>query len=514
MAVASTGLAQQPETAPTALPFLRASVVSVEAANKLITDLGIPVPNLKTEVEGTFPFLGPDTVAADKPLGVIMLASDDDDPDEATIVAIPPAEGKVSADDLAKAGAKLLANHSGLIAIDDVTLRRTASYLFVKSGEPAALNGLMDTPFAGDYKQPGNLAVMSLNLAALRKGAPATYQTFMESLKEDTPTDGPIETAAGEMYATFLTGFIDSLERATVTVGREQELLQLKTWLAPVSIAAVKPAPRPVFPGGTVFQIHIVYPDAKAAGWMSGIVDKLPKEAFEPMSPEQATRAQALIKRMVNLYGGGRAVSVAMAMKGNNPLVYVVNQLSESLDYGGEVKAIAAEAGTLAKEMGEDETPMEVSTYKDGANSVVRLTFNDKEVRTYIDAIQAGEEGKFLWVTMSTDDGHHVAELAKLGMRGTSTALCAGILDLGAMLSAATEGGIPLPPNMVEDLRASFAGQGVSWTVQTSGEGNSGYLFVDMQVPVAVAKGIAKTIAGASEPHDEAMPLRPRIQQP
>src|SRR5258708_7478566 len=80
------------------VPFLRCSVASFDAVNKLIAELEIPVPNMKPQLEGMFPFLGPDSVSADRPMGLVMLISDamPVGRSESVVFAIPVAEGKAT----------------------------------------------------------------------------------------------------------------------------------------------------------------------------------------------------------------------------------------------------------------------------------------------------------------------------------------------------------------------------------------------------------------------------------
>jgi hypothetical protein len=51
-----------------------------------------------------------------------------------------------------------------------------------------------------------------------------------------------------------------------------------------------------------------------------------------------------------------------------------------------------------------------------------------------------------------------------------------------------------MPPNTLQSLRAAFAGQAISWTLQTgtAGEGQANYLYGDLQVPTVVVKQLAQ----------------------
>jgi hypothetical protein len=282
--------------------------------------------------------------------------------------------------------------------------------------------------------------------------------------------------------------------------------LHLKSWLAPFDVKAVKPTPRPGFPADVIMQMHVVYPDASWSGWMGNFFGKLPNEAFEKMTAEEATKAKAVLKRMSDLYLAGDATSFGVAMRKGKPVVFLVTQRANAVDYGAEVKAIAEQvkdAGAAG-----DKLDVAISSYAAGAATVTRVAATDpkKENKVYIDAIQ---QGNVLMVSFGAEEGHYVQELAELGMKGTSNVLCAGVLDLQAALTAGSEGGGPfamLPPDTLQSLRTAFAGQAITWTVQTgapaagSAGGQANYLYTDLQVPTVVVKQVVQTGMGLMMP--------------
>ena len=129
-----------------------------------------------------------------------------------------------------------------------------------------------------------------------------------------------------------------------------------------------------------------------------------------------------------------------------------------------------------------------------GAFTDNRLEMVGKDNTVYVDGVQ---NGKTIAITFSGEKGHFVEELAALGMKGATTTFVAGVLDLTAVLNAGGEGAGPmamLPPNMVQELKNAFAGQGITWTVQTADQGN--FLYTDIAVPMVVAKELSKIAAG------------------
>jgi hypothetical protein len=90
------------------------SVASVDALTKFLTDLGIPKAlnlDVKNGLESA-PFLGPNTVATDKPFGVSVVAGDPHKLfpfEDSVFMSVPVVPGKVTPADLAAGGGKAVA---------------------------------------------------------------------------------------------------------------------------------------------------------------------------------------------------------------------------------------------------------------------------------------------------------------------------------------------------------------------------------------------------------------------
>jgi hypothetical protein len=487
---------EAPQAAATAAPFFRASVASFDAITQLVTDLGLPVTNYQATLESQVPFLGPGSVAGDRPFGVVLLASDDTrNLQQNAVFVIPTVPGKVTAEALTQAGAKPVDGQPGSYALEVLNLRQAANDLIVQIGATQGLALVGESAFAADYRQPGNVAVVAVDLAAARTAAPTAYNAIISQIETNSASRAadPAARAGEDFGAAAVLTFIKRLEKVSVALGRDATALHLKTWLAPFTAKAVTPAPRPNFPQGVLFQAHVVYPDADWAHWADRLIDGLPAEALDHTTPAQAARGKALVKRAANLFLEGDAVSCAAAVRDGKPIVYLVVQRADAVDAAAELRAMTAEFTGINKDLGASGAEeAAVTSYDAGGKSVTRLTVKSKDAMIYADALQ---DGKTLYATFSPADGKHVAELAGLGMNGTTASLCAGALDLGAVVQAGSDGNGPfasLPPNTLRDLRAAVAGQALTWAVQAGGQGN--FLYADVQIPMPLAKQLARLV--------------------
>jgi hypothetical protein len=488
-ASAGAAFAQEaPAGGAESVTFARLSIASIDAVNKLLTDLEAPTADpLIAELE-RLPFLGAGAVAHDKPLGLLLTASPNAPlfSPQAVVAAVPLAAGKATADDLTKAGAKPVEGKTDTVTLEDMTLRRTANYLFGQGGANPALAGFSDTPFASDYRTPTNLLVAVLDLAKLRTGAPNAYKQLTAA-----PALLPLPDAADAPKA--FAEALAKIDRVTFAFARDDKNLHLQFWQMPLPFAAkaIQPKPRPAFPAGVIAQMHVIYPDAETAHWLDRQLDEM-QEASIPGPPDKKPQIKALLKRLAKFNGQAEAVSMAITMQDKLPLVYVVDQLREDLDLATEIQGIATDLKAVAAE----EVKADVTTYDAGGKTVQRLalTSTDGSDKVFVDALQ---QGKTIYFAFSGKEDKVVESLAGAGMKGTSNALCAGVLDLTAALNAASSGaGGPLsdlPPDALAGLKTAFAGQGITWTAQGA-EAGGNYLYFDLAVPFNAAREVGRVI--------------------
>jgi len=117
------------------------SVSSADALTKFITDLGFPMGpgmDIKSDLESA-PFLGSNTVATDKPLGVTVLAGDPHKLfpfQDSVLASVPVVPGKATAADLTAAGGKTVEGTTDTfsgVGGAMILVRRTADYLHIKA---------------------------------------------------------------------------------------------------------------------------------------------------------------------------------------------------------------------------------------------------------------------------------------------------------------------------------------------------------------------------------------------
>lgn len=492
MTLAASARAQQAATPPA--PVGRASISSITAVQKLLTDMGIPAPPLKDTLETKTPLpLQPGTVDENKPVGVVILAgskvpSSPADAAGSLVFAIPALSGKLTAPDLAKnAGAEPAKGApAGVLSTTLFSLRRTPNYLLAKMGAPADIAAVPADPFASDYKQKDNLAVITLDVAALRKTLdPTLKQMTAQAQPMAAPATAPAMAYEGlaAMAAAPAMNFIDSVDKITITLAQDDQNVDLRTWISPIAAAAGVPSTmqRPVFPKGTIFVTHVIYPGGPGSRWTDAIASAVPL-------PDEAAKAHEteyrdFVKRALRLFAGGDAMSIGVAPRGNTATVYVVSQLHDAVDFAGEMQELNKSSKSFGMEPGETS---EVTSYDAGGKKVVRISDKNPAGNSiFIDGIQ---DGKTLYLSFAPDDGKYVADLAAGGLKDSSNLAVAGALDLGGFVQHLAAAGRfeGIPDNVKNALLTGYAGQVVTWSMQAVPDQKA--MLAQVHVPKAALK--------------------------
>ncbi len=516
LCVTSASIAQDQPATPAKEPVVvaRYSIASLDALTKFTGDLGIPMPmDYKTQME-TAPFLSAGAVATDKPIGMVMIAGDPHKfmpMEDSMAIIVPVNAGKSTPEALAAAGAAAVPGQKDTFTLgapggfENFVVHRTANFLVVKEmSSPFGLPAVADDVFASDYKDAANLGVISLNVDAMRKAAPDAYKEVagdiasLPQMITGLMMGGMGGPPAGNPDDKMILGAMDKINKITLALAQDDVNLHLRYFLSPSPLTA-KPRemPRPAFPAGTFFQLHVVYPDATSAGFVEQQLAALPDDDFAAgMPPVYHERMKALALKAAALNTKSDAISAGFGLRDGHPVFYVVDQLSADVDAGKELKDILQEAAGLATEGAGQKMNLEATNYAAGAQQVQHIVLSPDggpAVKIAIDTLQAG---KTVYIAISDNvDGKYVADLPAAGMKGTSSVLCAGALDLGEAFKAASEtGGMPgLSPDQLQKLKQAFTGQGVTWTVQSA---EAGYLFADLQVPKAALKKLISTFTG------------------
>jgi hypothetical protein len=456
--------------------FGRASIASLDAVNKLMTDLDAPVTDsLRKSLEAA-PFLGEGSVAGDKPLGMLLMAGENQPlmNEQTTILAVPLAAGKSTVASLKEKGGQEVSGKADMVTMAKHTLRRTANYLFARSGDNVfGLTALTDEPFANDYKTPGNLALFTTDLAKLRSDMPDAYKQLVAMGSMVPGMRGGDPNSPNPLQK-----LIDKIDRLTLALNRDEKNLHLQAWKTPFAVKTGKELPRPAFPAGVIAQMHVVYPDKETAHWLEAQVDGL-QDSSVPGPPETKAQMKSLLQKLAALHSRLEGFSAGIAMQDEMPIFYIVDQFGEDVDAAKDLKELQPDVEAIGKANG---MKTEMSTYDAGGKTVQRLasTSDKPSDNLYIDVLQ---EGRVVYATISPKDRHDVEKLKAAGMNGKSNVLCAGVLDLGALANQAKDA--------MAQFKTEFAGQGITWTVQAA-DGGGNYMFVDVAVPFQAAKTIGK----------------------
>ncbi|HEY4330902.1 MAG TPA: hypothetical protein VGN88_14260 [Phycisphaerae bacterium] len=516
LCAASANLAHAQDKPKDPVVVARLSIGSIDAFNKLIADLGLAGVgdfDIKRNLEEA-PFLGKDTIAMDKPIGVAIMVSDSHKLfpfEDSFVMGVPVMPGKVLPADLRTAGGTALdAVPNGFSIPSFGSVRRTDDYIFAKPpGTTFGLATITDAVFAPDYKDVSNLFVISANADAMRKNAPDAYKELAKAIVGLPqmiggifgPILGGAAPAAPDPDPKPALAVMDKIDKFTLAFGQDEKNIHLKSWLAPTPFdAKAKEAPRPAFPAGSFVQMHLVYPSPDAAAFLEKQLSQLPEDFFGgDLPPVYHERVKDLVIKAANLNTRTDAVSLAVTVKDKHPVLYLVDQFSDGTDAMKEITEILEIGSALSTEAGGNKFDVVGSTYDAGGKKIQRLVVGpgDAKDKLIIDEVQTGKVAYF--AISDNADGKYVADLAAAGMNGNSSALCAGAVDLGAIMAAAADtGGMPgLNPDELQKLKTALAGQGITWTVQSS---DQNFLFADIQVPKQVLRDLIKiTSAGDSQ---------------
>ena len=504
------------------VPFIRASFV-LEATQKFLDDTGLPLP-LEKQARGAIemaPFMGPGSFAGDKPIGVIFYAVGanegeriDQAMQKSVVIALPVKKGFATVDkllDFAKDGDPDAAAKGGdTVVSKQATARRLTDYLlFSMSG--LAEQGA-DNPFKDDYKNPGTLGSLTLDLANVRKGYPKQVEEFWKEVSRNSQSGPPAQNAVAQDTIKFMRDKLDKVDSITATVSHDDKALKMGVLVTPCNIKLAGAAlPRPTFPAGTIFQVHIAYPDANTMTWAADAIGKIDFKGLggdDKMTPDEVEQFKGILQRTAKLVLAPDSQSVGVTVDAGMPLVMVVNQYSKPVDFDKEMRSIAGEINEMAKKKKESQA-VEISDYTVGTQKVTRLMLLEKEKAiAYVDYTQSGNT---VAMTISTDKVKQAADLAAAPTKGKLTDFISASLDLGAAFAAAKET-MPVPDDMVKGLEAALAGQNITLVVKSSEDGKS--MLMEASAPVAMLKELGKVLApmmrGPGGPPDGgAVPVAP-----
>lgn len=496
LAAASPSFAQQAPAAEAPAPIARASIASLKDVTGALEDMGVQMPmDFKGMMEAMFPFIGPGGIDNAAPLGVIFLGGPNLTEQERAVIAFPVAEGKATKADMAKLDAQAVEGHPDIMRLgDQVNFRRTANHLLMYTGAAGALAKINPDVFAADYKQKGNLALISVDIAAARKLDPEGYKNFLNDMNTEAAADMVGKSAAtleGEKFGReMVTRFVESLERLTLAVAIENEELHLKTWLTGPHLEGKRAFAKPTFPADTFLQMHVVYPNEKAANWSADLVASMPDEAFTEdgeRTPEQIQRERKLVTGLLKLFTGADAISVAGTMVKGKPVVYVVHQWTEDMDFAKELKDLVNAGLAHSMELKQD-PGLTMDTYSVDGKTIQRVKLTNRKKpgeEMHIDFLQSG---KTVYMTIAADEEKRVTGLAALPTQGETSALSVGAVDLGKAIAVAEEQDEmkQMPAEQRERMAKLFKDRQVKWVMQHSPEGK--FIFVDMSIPTALIK--------------------------
>ncbi|HUO10444.1 MAG TPA: hypothetical protein VM008_19220 [Phycisphaerae bacterium] len=482
------------------MPFVWMSGGSIARIEQFVQAAGV---NEGVSLQDTFekiPFLRVGGIRTDLPFGMINLAGDRIPSSWTTTMIYPVQDPTLALEECRSHGGLSLPGAPDLIKFSSgLMVRGTGTYIAMRKGVPGALQNLSDAPFGHAYeKDSGLLAMVDTDFASARSIAPKAYGQFFETMSMGalSKLNGNAAHDAGvHLGEEYVVGFLKSLDHAHLSASATATGLRVLGTMDPVGISGKRSFRRAHFPQGVFAEIDFAYPDNASAQWLSAFYDQVPEEIWS-MGTARTLQGPADAKRgfvqLCQVVAGPDGQSLGVMKRNGHTILCMVNQYAEEVHPLNKLSAAVARMNAAGDEQGVG-AMIKTQTYKttDGRD-VTRFVLPMKKAEPLnLDAI---EDGKTLFVTLSTLPDHDVEGLSLGGEKETFSALCSGSVDVGAAMAADDESdpdsasSVPWAGAMDAARHAMLKlvkGEKISWSVQTA-EGHR--LAFGIEVPMAVIR--------------------------
>jgi hypothetical protein len=451
-------------------PWLKASIASPQAVDAFLKKLDFPLtvgPQIEQAVG-----LEAGALAQDRPGGAVVLADDklmhiNGPLSAATIVVVPVQAGGATPEKLKENGWQAVEGKTDEVTRGGLIAKRSGNALMITGGSDEGIARVAENGFAADVAS-GALAVVSLDLAALKAGCPDAYNAIIQGAK----TGGSLpKNPAEQSGRDAAVAMIEALEHLTLQLVPTGDTVHLKTAWSPTTVTPPKGHPRPAFPANTAAEIHVAFPPGHNGQWIDNL-----------LALGNPPRDAAQIQRVFHLLVGGDTVSVAIgdAGDGKSPTVYVVEQFDKDFDAVAELKALWNDSAKTSP----SQKPL--TTYDLGGKTVTRANMDGDRPDQHI-AMDLVQDGHTVMVTFSPAEGHPLEGLAKAGMKGELPAglVTTGTIDPGQVVTTIQAFSPTAVPPPAIAIGAMLMGNKISWTSEI---GANKTVNTDLSLPVDLVK--------------------------
>ena len=410
---------------------------------------------------------------------------------QSVVAAIPLKEGSVTADQIKGLGAQPVDGAADLLTIPnaDVYVKRTAGYVLMAPSdkavkdvkEAAVVAGFTTPPGPFSMEKAGSLLVGTIDLAAIRKAAPAAYADAIEKVKRQAEAtaaadgQGNADREAGRRVGQqMLLSAIEHLQQGAMSLSTDAEAVRLSFAVTPGQFDAPRPRGKPGFPDGCVGRVDFTYANAAQAAWMADSAGWLSTNLTDVTAKdEKAAAGMAGLRHAASELFNGKALSVALRPAAAGKFVaYGIEEFDGEPDMAAAVKHVADDVKGMAPNPAAA-AGVTVEAYDEGAQHVIRLSINDPKDKD-VACLDVAQSGHTVRMTIAADAEHHLADLmaAKPDV-GQLTKPCEGSIDAGAMaqLAADAPGGAlaGMDDATKGQIIAAFKGQQVTFDLVPAG---------------------------------------------
>src|SRR5688500_5878780 len=225
---------------------------SLDAVAAAAKELGLPLPPQASaqEIEKQFPFIGAGGLAGDQPAGIVFVDGDVQQPQDAMVFVLPVKPGAATLEKLQQMGGKPMPGRPDAVRMNTVGMRRTAGHLLLSQRADAVTAADVEALTAA-FKRPDALAVVTVDLKAIRTNAPAMYERLLQGVAQADQKLPPADAAreAGRDAGRALREELGKLERFSLGIDHGANLgLRVAATVQPLKLPAQAAAVRPGLP--------------------------------------------------------------------------------------------------------------------------------------------------------------------------------------------------------------------------------------------------------------------------
>lgn len=487
---------------PAAQQSVQAGYVSVASLDKLAQEAqreNVELPAFLTAagIEQNLPFLAPDGLQADAPLGVAFYATPNWNPQsgQGVVFILPAKPGAAPISTFTNAGGTAVPGHPDSVQLQGTIFRRTAtSFLFGMASDLSITT--IDPAFIGEAYQGkpadaagGLIAHGVLHVKNLRDIDPTSFNKFLDSATSTAEvSSGPAKIGA-DFVKQYFVDWLQKWEDVSVSLSRSDQTFDLQTTVQPAQLpAAAGTFHAAGMPADVAATLQIAAPFASVVPG----VDQAFGEALKAGSPDDKSQQpggddpyMSFAHATEDLLLGGQAISMGFEPKGTNGgVLFVVQQGAAPLDARVKDWGDSADAFAKAIHANPNDKPDIVEHFKtnDGLDATRIRVLDNGQTQVLVEA--AEKDGKTYMVFMA-EEGPYLDQLLAQPEEGPMDHVIDGkvkldqVMDLGKQI-----GGASMP--WVSDPTWADAAKGQVATISAGSENNS--VVLDVNVPESLVK--------------------------